>query len=101
VTDEDLKARFEKLETMLAVLIERQQVREYYTSEEFATLVGKAPWTLREYCRLGRLHATKRLCGKGGKASWVLSHEEYLRYQKEGLLPSPTNVNQPGGGGGR
>jgi hypothetical protein len=53
VTDEDLKARFEKLETMLAVLIERQQVREYYTSEEFATLVGKAPWTLREYCRLG------------------------------------------------
>lgn len=72
---------------MLAVLVERQTVREWYTTEEFARLVGKAEFTVREYCRFGRLRAEKRQSGRGAYPQWVLSHAELKRYQREGLLP--------------
>ena len=45
--------RLEKIEELLLVLVERQQVREWYTTHEFASTVGKAEFTIREYCRLG------------------------------------------------
>lgn len=77
----------ERIESMLAALVERQQVREWYEVEEFAKLVGKAPFSIREHCRLGRLHAEKRRSGRGAHAQWVISHGELLRYQREGLLP--------------
>jgi hypothetical protein len=81
-----LKERLDKIEAMLVVLVERQQVREWYTTQEFAQAVGKAEFTIREYCRLGRLKAEKRHSGRGAHPQWVLSHAELLRYQKEGLL---------------
>jgi len=56
--------RLEKIEAMLAVLVERQAVREWYTTHEFARTVGKAEFTIREYCRLGRLRAEKRQSGR-------------------------------------
>ena len=52
-----LRERLDKIEAMLAVLVERQQVREWYSTDEFARLVGKAEFTVREWCRLGRVHA--------------------------------------------
>ncbi len=75
---------------MLAMLVERQQVREWYTTQEFARAVGKAEFTIREYCRLGRLRAEKRQSGRGAFPQWVLSHAEFGRYQREGLLPIRT-----------
>jgi hypothetical protein len=47
----------------------------------------KAEITVREWCRLGRVHAEKKGSGRGRYQSWVISHEELLRIQKEGLLP--------------
>jgi hypothetical protein len=82
-----LRERLDKIESMLAVLVERQQVREWYTTQEFAQVVGKAEFTIREYCRLGRLRADKRRSGRGAYTQWVLSHAELERYQREGLLP--------------
>ena len=82
-----VEERLEKIETMLTVLVERQQVREWYTTQEFAQAAGKAEFTIREYCRLGRLRAEKRQSGRGAYPQWVLSHAELLRYQREGLLP--------------
>jgi hypothetical protein len=82
-----LEERLEKIEAMLLTLIERQQVREFYTVEEFARMVGKAAFTVREYCRLGRLNGTKSGTARGAFQSWTISHEEYLRFQREGLLP--------------
>jgi hypothetical protein len=41
--------RLDKIEAMLAVLVERQTVRDFYSIEEFARLVGKAEFTCREY----------------------------------------------------
>ena len=77
----------EKIEGLLMVLVERQTVRDWYTTEQFAQLVGKAEFTVREWCRHGRVHAEKRKSGRGAFAAWVISHEEFLRYQREGLLP--------------
>jgi transposase len=82
-----VEERLEKIEAMLAVLVERQTVREWYTTEQVAQLVGKAEFTVREWCRHGRLNAEKRMSGRGGYQAWVVSHSEVLRYQREGLLP--------------
>lgn len=82
-----LDERLERIESLLAVLVERQTVRDWYSIEEFSRLVGKAEFTCREWCRLGRIHAEKRQSGRGAHAAWVVSHAELLRYQREGLLP--------------
>ncbi len=50
-------------------------------------LVGKSCFTCREWCRLVRIRAEKKLSGRGAYARWVVPHAELLRYQKEGLLP--------------
>ncbi len=82
-----IEERLERIEQLLASLVERQQVREWYSTEEFARLVGKAEFTVREWCRLGRIRAEKRLSGRGAFPAWCVSHAELLRYQREGLLP--------------
>ena len=53
--------RLEKIEAMLVVLVERQQVRDWYTTEEFAQHVGKAEFTVREWCRLARVNGKSEL----------------------------------------
>ncbi|HEV3440673.1 MAG TPA: helix-turn-helix domain-containing protein [Gemmata sp.] len=81
-----IEERLNKLEAMLVILIERQTVKEWYSVEEFAQLLGKAEFTVREWCRLRRIRAEKKGSGRGAHASWAISHKELLRYQHEGLL---------------
>jgi len=91
MTTEDvsqLLQRLDRIETAVTVLTERQTIREWYSTEEFARLVGKAEFTVREWCRLGRVNAAKKGSGRGKYQSWVVSHDEVLRYQREGLLPT-------------
>jgi hypothetical protein len=86
-TVEPIEDRLARIESMLAALVERQAVKDFYTPEEFARLVGREAFTCREYCRLGRIRAIKKASGRGKYASWVISHDELLRFQREGLLP--------------
>ena len=79
--------RLKTIEAMLGVLVERQQVREWYSVEEFSRIVGRAEFTCREWCRHGRIKAEKKGSGRGAYASWAISHAELLRFQKEGLRP--------------
>jgi hypothetical protein len=79
--------RLDKIESMLVMLVERQFVRDWYTTEQFAQRVSKAEFTVREWCRLGRVHASKQKSGRGAFAAWTISHQELLRFQREGLLP--------------
>jgi hypothetical protein len=79
--------RLDHLSTLVQTLLERQQVKEWYTTEEAAVLLGKAEFTVREWCRLGRIHAEKRRSGRGAHPAWVIAHGEIVRYQREGLLP--------------
>jgi hypothetical protein len=84
---DELSERLERIERMLAVLLEREMVKDYYPTDEFARLVGKAEFTVREWARLGRIHAEKRQSGRGAYAEWVVGHPELLRYRQHGLLP--------------
>jgi hypothetical protein len=84
-----VEERLEELRSLVMVLVERQQVREWYSVEEFARTVGRAEFTVREWCRHGRIHAEKKDSGRGAYAAWVISHAELLRFQREGLLPLP------------
>jgi len=81
-----VEERLEKIESLLAALVEREQVREWYSTDEFARIVGKAEFTVREWARLGRIKAEKRLTGRGAHPAWAISHAELLRFQREGLL---------------
>ena len=84
---EGIEDRLARIEAMLTQLVERQAVKDFYTPEEFARLVGREAFTCREYCRLGRILAQKKASGRGKHASWVIPHDELLRFQREGLLP--------------
>jgi len=83
-----LDERLDRIEAMLALLVDRQHAREWYSVEQFARAVGRAEFTVREWCRQGRIHASKKESGRGSHAAWAIAHGELLRYQREGLLPS-------------
>lgn len=82
-----IQDRLARIEQQLTALLERSTSKEYYEIEEFARLVGKAPFTVREWARLGRIHGLKKGSGRGKHQSWAIPHDELLRYQREGLLP--------------
>jgi len=84
-----VEERLEKIESMLVSLVGQQTIREWYSVEQFAEIVGKSEFTVREWARLGRIHAKKQKSGRGAYACWTISHDELMRHQREGLLPSP------------
>jgi hypothetical protein len=79
--------RLERIESMLVRLVEQQTVREWYSIEQFAEILGKSKFTVREWARLGRIHAKKQKSGRGAYACWAISRDELMRYQCDGLLP--------------
>ena len=88
MTDEERDERLLRIEQLLSVLVERERVKDFYQIDEFAKLVEKAPFTVREWARLGRIKAEKRESGRGRYPAWVVSHDELMRYQRSGLLSS-------------
>jgi excisionase family DNA binding protein len=72
---------------LLAELVRQRTVKDFYSTEEAAKALGKADFTVREWCRQGRVRAAKKGSGRGKYQGWVISNEELLRIQKEGLLP--------------
>jgi hypothetical protein len=91
MTQEELAAVLSRLDARLAelrdLLLAQKAVKDWYTTAEVGELLGKAEFTVREWCRLGRINAAKRQSGRGKHPAWVVSHAELLRYQREGLLP--------------
>jgi transposase len=82
-----LLERIDKVEAALDRLVRQGQVKDWYSTEEVAQILGKAEFTVREWARLGRIRAEKKHSGRGKFQSWVIAHAELLRIQKEGLLP--------------
>jgi hypothetical protein len=78
--------RLDRIEAALTLLVQQQSVKDWYTTEDVEGILGKAEFTVREWCRLGRVHAEKKGSGRGKYQSWVISHGELLRIQREGLL---------------
>jgi len=65
----------------------RAPIKESYTPVEVAELLGKRPFTVREWCRNERINATKRSTGRGDALEWEISREELERIRNHGLLP--------------
>lgn len=88
-----LVGRMERIENVLvelhSLVTNRQTIKESYTTQEVAKILGKKPYTVREWCRLQRIKAEKTMCGRGSEIEWRVSHEELVRYQNEGLRPIP------------
>ena len=82
-----LLQRLDRIEETLAALVARQAVKEWYSTDEVAILLGRAEFTVREWCRLGRVRAEKKGSGRGRYQSWVISHAELERFRRDGLLP--------------
>jgi transposase len=79
--------RLDRIEELLVQLIGQRFKKDFYSTAEAARILCRAEFTVREWCRLGRVHATKRQCGRGNTKEWALSHEELTRIQNKGLLP--------------
>jgi hypothetical protein len=86
-----LEERLSTMESLLREVHERMVVgsvvKEYYTTQEVARRLNKRPYTVREWCRLGRVHGEKSHSGRGLDDEWRISHAELVRIENEGLLP--------------
>lgn len=82
----NIEERLDRIEAALSVLIEQRTVKDWYSTEEAAKILGKAEFTVREWCRQGRILAAKKGIGRGKYQGWAIAHVELLRIQKEGLL---------------
>ena len=90
MTTEDLSAltaRLVRIEQTLDLLVQQRTVKDWYSTAEVAQLLGKAEFTVREWCRLGRSRAKKKACGRGVASEWIIAHDELTRIRNEGLLP--------------
>lgn len=81
--------RLARIENALTEIARQKAVKEWYSTAEAAEILGKAEFTVREHCRLGRIRASKRQCGRGNSQEWAISHEEIERIKNDGLLPDP------------
>lgn len=88
---EQLEDRICGMESMLVeihkMLANRQVEKDWYSVREIAEILKRSEFTVREWCRLGRVYAEKRACGRGHSKEWIVSANELSRIQNEGLLP--------------
>ena len=88
---EELLERLSRLEAGLTAVLGRLATERagqaWYGTAELAALLGKEEFTVREWCRLGRIHAEKKRSGRGRHRAWAVSAAEVERYRREGLLP--------------
>jgi len=83
-----IEERLARIETLLHVLMQQGTKASWYSVDEFAQKVGRSAFTCRQWCRIGRIAAQKKASGRGAYTAWAISHEELLRYQREGLRPA-------------
>ena len=84
--EQTLCERLSRIEESQQILLQQRVVQASYSTSDVAKLLGKAEFTVREWCRHHRIHAEKRPCGRGNSQEWMISHEELTRIQAEGLL---------------
>lgn len=78
---------FDALDVVRGLVAAKVVVKEWYSTNEVAHILTRRPYTVREWCRLGRVNATRTHSGRGEVEEWRISHQELQRIQNEGLLP--------------
>ena len=84
---EAILQRLERIEQQLDALLNRKAKQAWYDTKSIAQILGRSSYSVREWCRLGRVKAEKRACGRGRAKEWMISHTELDRIRSEGLLP--------------
>lgn len=82
----ELMHEVRELRKQLSMLAGTQVPRGYYTTVEFARLIGQKRKTVTDNLAAGRLNGVKRRDGHGRSKIWAIPHAELERYQREGLL---------------
>ena len=82
----ELLEKLERIEAKLDALAQQRILQEYYSTGAVAEILGKSEFTVREWCRLGRINAEKRECGRGRSGEWQISNDELERIKSYGLL---------------
>jgi len=77
----------ERIDSRVSQLVHQRTIKDWYSTDEAGEILGKSEYTVREWCRNKRVHGKKKNSGRGKHQAWVISHEELLRIQREGLLP--------------
>lgn len=91
----DVLQRLDRLTSLVESLAKQQTIKPWYSVSEFARLVHKSASTVRQWCNLGRINAIKSEGRCGPEHEWVISHEEFLRWQQHRLLPIDPKRNNP------
>jgi len=61
-----LLARIDEWITELRdLVVEQRTIQDKYSTAGAAIVLGKSEFNVREWCRLGRVRAEKRPCGRG------------------------------------
>lgn len=71
------------------LLVGQRTIKDWYSPDEVAEILGKQPYTVREWCRYMRINARKRPTGRGDAKEWEISRDEVERIKCHGLLPIP------------
>ena len=66
----EILQRLDRIEAALVTLVKQGQVQDWYDTKAAAKKLDKSPYTVRQYCRLERIHAEKRSCGRGKSKEW-------------------------------
>lgn len=77
--------KLRRIESLLEHLLEQRLVKEWYTTSEVAKALNRAEYTVREWCREGKVAARKTSNGRG----WLIGNQELQRLRNHGVKESP------------
>ncbi len=77
----------EKLDALFSLVEEGKSLKDWYTTAEVGQILHRDKYTVREWCREGRIKAEKRQAGRGKAREWMVSAQEVERIKNYGLLP--------------
>ena len=93
-----LLQRLDRIEETLAALVARQAVKEWYSTDEVSKHLGRAEFTVREWCRLGRVRAKRRAAGAASTSRGSSPTRSCSAVPAGGALaPQSTGLNFGGG----
>lgn len=78
----ELKTVVVQCRELLEILMLRQS-RTHYTVAEFAKVTGWSEYSVREWCKSGKIKADKTKERHGAYATWRIPHSERVRFTRE------------------
>jgi hypothetical protein len=83
-----MEQRLDQIEKMLHAVLDLLEGlashKAHLTTAQAAKRLGKAEFTIQQYCRQGILKAEKSNALRGPYATWVIPYDEVCRFEREG-----------------